>query len=262
MIYFLFTASRDSRFKSSILNAIVCAGIVLFANLGLSNAHAEMVIESTRVIYPEAQRDVSFRITNASKDKPAFVQLWLDDGNSAAAPEDVITPFNLTPPVARLKAEASQVVRLIYSGDPLPADRESVFWFNMLEVPPKSKEENRLSFAIRTRIKVFFRPKALKGDPIQSMDKVNWKIVKKEDQLFLEGQNPSPFHMSFFSFSLGTGSQFEPFIDGGMVPPMGTATFLIPPDRKTPTTLNKVKVEFINDYGGAVTKEFAVTFAP
>ena len=262
MIYFFASASRQRRFKRFTLEALVCSLATLFTGLGLLSAHAEMVIESTRIIYPETQRDVSFRITNASKDKPAFVQLWLDDGNSAAAPEDVITPFNLTPPIARLKAEASQVVRLIYSGDPLPADRESVFWFNMLEVPPKSKEENRLSFAIRTRIKVFFRPKALKGDPIQSMEKVSWKIVKKDDKLFLEGQNPSPYHMSFFSFALGKDAQFEPFIDGGMLPPMATASFAIPPERNSSTQMNRVKVDFINDYGGAVTKEFPISLAP
>jgi len=50
-------------------------------------AQADMVIDTTRVIYPEARREVSFKVTNVSKDKPAFVQMWLDDGNAAAAPE-------------------------------------------------------------------------------------------------------------------------------------------------------------------------------
>ena len=73
--------------------------------LGWSNAQADMVIDTTRVIYPETKRDVNFKVTNVSKDRPAFVQMWLDDGNAAAAPEESVTPFNLTPPVARLKAD-------------------------------------------------------------------------------------------------------------------------------------------------------------
>ena len=93
----------------------------------LGAAQANMVVDTTRVIYPEARREVSFRVTNTSKDRPAFVQMWLDDGNANAAPEDATTPFNLTPPIARLQADGSQVVRLVYTGEPLPADRESVF---------------------------------------------------------------------------------------------------------------------------------------
>ena len=38
-------------------------------------AQADTVIETTRIIYPEARRDVSFKITNSSKTTPSFVQM-------------------------------------------------------------------------------------------------------------------------------------------------------------------------------------------
>ena len=147
------------RFTRRLLSALthwakaVVTATSLLALLPL--AQADMIIDTTRVIYPEAKREVSFKVTNVSKERPAFVQMWLDDGNAAAAPEEAVTPFNLTPPVAKLKTNSSQTVRLVFTGDPLPADRESVFWFNMLELPEKSNLENKLSFAVRTRIKVF-----------------------------------------------------------------------------------------------------------
>ena len=263
MMYFFSTSARALRFHSTPLLRMPVASFLVFCLVSLCTtaAKADMVIETTRIIYPESKRDVSFKVSNSSKERPAFVQMWLDDGNASAAPEDAVTPFNLTPPVARIKTEGSQVVRLVYTGEPLPTDKESVFWFNMLEVPQKSKEENRLSFAIRTRIKVFFRPKLLKGEPTDLMEKLSWKIVNRDNKWMVEGQNPTPYHMSFFSFSLGNGSQFDTSIDGGMVPPMTNGSFPIPPERKAAAAYNRIKVEFINDYGGVVSKEFPITSA-
>jgi len=98
--------------------------VAVVGSLALGAAQANMIVDTTRVIYPEARREVSFRVTNTAKDRPGFVQMWLDDGNANVAPEDATSPFNLTPPIARLGADGSQVVRLVYTGEPLPADRE------------------------------------------------------------------------------------------------------------------------------------------
>ncbi|MCU6154331.1 fimbria/pilus periplasmic chaperone [Enterobacter hormaechei] len=45
-------------------------------------------------------------------------------------------------------------------------NRESVFYFNLREIPPKNSRPNMLTLAMQTRRKVFFRPVALKVDPI------------------------------------------------------------------------------------------------
>jgi chaperone protein EcpD len=236
-------------------------GIACFCASGL--AQADIYIETTRVVYPESRREVSFKIINNAKDKASFVQMWLDDGNPAALPEDVVTPFNLSPPIAQLKPAATQVVRLVYTGEPLPADRESIFYFNMLELPPKSKEENKLSFAVRTRIKVFFRPKALRGDPVSQMDKVTWKLVKQGNSLVAEGNNPTPYHLSFFSVTPGTKDALDKPVDGGMLPPMGkTSVPLGEADQWAGKIPNQLKVEFINDFGGASPMTFEMATAP
>ena len=231
----------------------------------LGAAQANMVVDTTRVIYPEARREVSFRVTNTSKDRPAFVQMWLDDGNANAAPEDATTPFNLTPPIARLQADGSQVVRLVYTGEPLPADRESVFYFNMLEVPQKSAEENKISFAVRTRIKVFYRPKALRADPLSLMGKVSWQLVKEGGNWVAQASNPTPFHMSFFAVMLGQAGKFGGPIDGGMISPMGKTSVVLGEVDKMPDpakAFNQIKVDFVNDFGGATTIEFPLSGKP
>jgi chaperone protein EcpD len=234
-------------------------------SLALGAAQANMIVDTTRVIYPEARREVSFRVTNTAKDRPGFVQMWLDDGNANVAPEDATSPFNLTPPIARLGADGSQVVRLVYTGEPLPADRESVFYFNMLEVPQKSAEENKISFAVRTRIKVFFRPKALRADPMTLMNKVSWQLVKDGGNWVAVGTNPTPFHMSFFAVLLGQSGKFGGPIDGGMIPPMGKSSIVLGEVDKIPDptkAFNQIKVDFVNDYGGATSLEFPLSGKP
>ncbi len=50
-------------------------------------------------------------------------------------------PFTATPPVSRVEPKRGQTVKVMYTGaTALPKDRESVYWFNVLEVPPKPKD--------------------------------------------------------------------------------------------------------------------------
>lgn len=234
----------------------------LTALLVAGGALADMVIDTTRVIYPESRREVSFKVTNVSKDRPAFVQMWLDDGNPSAAPEDAVTPFNLTPPVARLNADAGQLVRLTYTGEPLPTDRESVFWFNMLELPPKSAEQNKLSFAVRTRIKVFFRPKALSGNPAALMKDVKWRVIKKDNNWVAEGDNPTAYHMSLFGLRLGHNGTYEAPVDGGMVSPKGKISIVMGAVGNITKPYNQLQVEYVNDYGGATPVVIPISLQP
>ena len=46
--------------------------LIPFIALCLSSARADMVVETTRVIYPEAKREVSFKVSNVNKERPAF----------------------------------------------------------------------------------------------------------------------------------------------------------------------------------------------
>lgn len=226
-----------------------------------TRTQADMIIDTTRVVYFESKRDTTFKVSNVNKELPAFVQMWMDDGNAKATAEDAVSPFNLTPPVARIKPGASQVVRMVYTGEPLPADRESIFYFNMLELPQKSADENKLSFAVRTRIKVFFRPKAVKGDPMDVLDKVTWRIVQKDKEWVAEGTNPSPFHLSFFNLTLDDNGKFEYFVDGGMVSPRETISIPLGEVGKMKQTYKAIKVDYINDYGGVTPKVMPISFA-
>ena len=131
------------------------------------DAHASVTISGTRVVYPLGQREVTVKLDNDSL-HPSLVQVWMDDGNAAAKPGDIQVPFVITPPIFRMEPKKSQVLRVMYSGEPLPSDRESVYWLNVLDIPPKAEDApdtNALQFAFRIRIKLFVRPAKLLGKP-------------------------------------------------------------------------------------------------
>ncbi len=134
-----------------------------------SSAHASVVINGTRVIYRAKDREVTIRLSNEGT-APALVQAWLDTGDPNTTPDESNVPFTLTPPLFRLDPKKGQSLRLIYTQEPLPQDKESLFWLNVLEVPPRadggasSNDRNLLQLAFRSRIKVFFRPAGLQGD--------------------------------------------------------------------------------------------------
>lgn len=132
---------------------------------GISTCTASMTISGTRIIFPGSEKDVSVR-TNNKGNQPALVQVWVDDGKTDSILIQVKVPFVVTPPVYRVEPGRGQSVRLVYNGMVLPQDRESVYWFNMLEIPPapvSSVKKNRLELAFRTRIKIFF---GLKRSPV------------------------------------------------------------------------------------------------
>lgn len=136
----------------------------LFSSLMLTSivsislpASGAVVITGTRVIYPAAEKEVSVKMNNNGS-SPVLVQSWIDNGDRRSTPENAKAPFFITPPVNRVNAGRGQVLRIRYTGETLLQDKESVFYLNVLEVPPKVKNadgQNMLHMAFRSRLKLF-----------------------------------------------------------------------------------------------------------
>ena len=229
-------------------------------------AWADMAIERTRVIYPEGRRDVQVNLSNTAVDRATFVQLWIDDGTDNSDIESMSVPFLLSPPTARVAPNGRQAVRLAFTGEPQKPDQESLFYFNMLELPPRytgPDDESRLTFARRTRIKVFFRPKGLKDDPLQAMQQLQCSLPKTRSDRALECYNPSAFHLSFFGFSLGNAGEKVRVNDvGGMLRPQERARFALKDYDTVPQPLTMLAVDFVNDFGAVTTVESTLKAAP
>ncbi|MFJ2987902.1 molecular chaperone [Collimonas sp. NPDC087041] len=176
-------------------------------------AHAEIIIGATRAIYPAQSREITLRLSNNEASEARLVQAWIDDGDADTAPESMDVPFALTPPIFRLDAGKSQILRIAYApdeGNVVSGDKESLYWINVRAMPPKSEDaasKNALRFALRTRIKLFFRPTNLAGYAADAAEKLQWKLMANETGHALEVHNPSAYHVSFAGIAVGVDGQ-------------------------------------------------------
>jgi len=203
-------------------------------------ASSAVVITGTRVLYPAAEKEVSVKMNNNGS-SPVLVQSWIDSGDRRSTPESANAPFFITPPVNRVNAGRGQVLRIRYTGEALPQDKESVFYLNVLEVPPKIKNadgQNMLHMAFRSRLKLFFRPTGLVGKAIEAPEKVTWTRSGNR----ISAHNPTPFHVSVALFTEDERGEM-PIGDGGMIKPGETRSFTL---NKSPSRFYPV---IINDYG-------------
>ena len=216
------------RFTARLLVAI-CSLISLF----VLPAQAGVVLETTRVIYPAQEREISVPVINDNKNLPVLVQVWVDDGNKKSAPDQIKAPFLVAPPMFRMEPGKGQSLRITYLRDePLPTNKETVFWLNLLEVPPKAKTvkaeaNNTLQLAFRTRVKLFFRPKDLKGNVADAPSQLRWKVLHEGDQPLLEAENPSAYYVSFERVSLVADGKEMKTEDPQMIEPGGTQRFVL-----------------------------------
>lgn len=237
-----------------------CLPVTMLMLCGLSPlAEAGVVIDGTRQVYPQHKREITVRLTNDDRLAPRLVQAWIDRGERAANPSSSDVPFSLSPPVFRLDPGKSQAMRVVYTREPLPADRESVFWLNVLEVPPRvetlvpqGEPFNYLQFAFRIRTKVFFRPPDLPGTPDEAPALLRWTLRRDTGTSVLEVHNPSAFHVTFNEVALALGSQADaPRVpaEEGMVAPGGHLKLAIRRAvGKVPSDAG-VHFKYINDFG-------------
>ena len=225
-----------SSFRSiarAVLACVACACVV--------PANASIVVATTRVVYPADAADVTVRLTN-QRATPALVEAWIESTDA-----DARAPFAVTPPLFRIEAGRGQALRLRRLPEAaFPADRESVVWLNVLDVPPdapKVEGGNVLKMAVRTRLKVFVRPPGLPGRADRAASKLTWTRVG--DGLRID--NPTPFHVTIAHVRV-TGAER---VRGTMVAPFGHATLALDAvDMPAWRMPSRVEFGAINDAGG------------
>lgn len=223
---------------------------VLTGMLMCVGAQASIVMTGSRIIYPADSREVSVQLTNHD-DFPGVVQVWLDDGNAQSVPHTANAPFVTTPPVFRLAARTGQTVRLRYVGKPVAQDRESLWWFNFIQIPPTEKgaqADNQLLVLIRSRVKVLVRPKGLVGSPLEMAG--TSRVWLADGNLFLH--NNSGYYLALSSLDV-SGAGKKQRIQSETVAPWATVSW---PAKITRVT--DAQMRWINDQGATLTGRVAV----
>ncbi|WP_305891259.1 MULTISPECIES: molecular chaperone [unclassified Pseudomonas] len=159
-------------------------------------ASAALKIEGTRLIYYGQDKAAGISVVNPASQE-VVVQTWITaEDESPGNP----VPFAATEPLAQLGAGEHHRLRILYAGEGLPADRESLFWLNIMEIPLKSADPNSVQFAIRQRLKLFYRPPALKGGSAEALQQLVWS----SDGHSVIAHNPSAFHLSLINVQTDT----------------------------------------------------------
>ncbi|ECG8591286.1 fimbrial chaperone StfD [Salmonella enterica subsp. salamae] len=126
---------------------------------GYTSAQAAIAPDRTRLVFRGEDKSISVDLKNANTSLPYLAQSWIEDANG----NKITSPLTVVPPVQRIEAAGTGQVKV--QGMPalasLAKDRETLFYFNVREIPPQSDKANTLQIALQTRIKVFYRPQAL-----------------------------------------------------------------------------------------------------
>ncbi|MDF9893499.1 fimbrial biogenesis chaperone [Pseudomonas sp. R32] len=161
--------------------------ILLWLAVG-SSAEAMIKIDGTRLIYTGQHREATIRVTNVSSQTVAL-QAWVSSSEENSS--DV--PFALAHPLIKLNPQQVDVLRILYRGEGLPEDRESLFWLNVMEIPLKPDRQNSIQMAVRQQLKLFFRPPRLQGTSSACVAGLSWKVKNGNS---IEVTNACAFHVS------------------------------------------------------------------
>ena len=231
----------------------VITAATIAASLFAAQAQASVVLAGTRVIFPANEREVTIKLSNDGK-VPALVQAWVDNGNVNESLEKIDVPFTLTPSMFRLDPNKGQTLRLIYTKEPLAQDKETLFWLNVLEVPPKAEaaeDANKLQLALRTRIKILFRPQGLPGTAEAAPALTKWQVIREGNGYALKATNPTAYFVNLGSVALQSGGkQYD--AGSGYVKPGESKVFPILGLATGAETGAEVEYISINDWGGGV----------
>jgi len=248
--------------KTDLTNHVILGIIHLLIPIIIAdNACAGVNLSNTRVVYPSDAKHVDLQMTNIES-APALIHAWIDDGDPEARPDSAVSPFLLYPPVTLVDKNRPQTLRLIYSTDnKLPLDRESLYWLNILEIPPKPKSAEASSYLqipVRSRIKVFFRPKELLGDPFTAANKIKWSFSDSNLRNTLIISNTSPYYISLINFSTRGVGSVDLAPNNATVPPYGSANIKINMKSQGIQLPLNIKYQYIDDFGAPRDLEFTV----
>ena len=228
--------------------------LMTLALLGACAAHsaqAAVSLDRTRVIFIGGEKSVSLSISNQNAQLPYLAQGWIENEQG----EKITSPMVVLPPVQRLEPGARSQIKI--QGLPelnlLAQDRESIFYFNLREIPPRSDKANTLQIALQTRVKLFYRPAALAAK--KGLSEAPWQeqltLIRKGDSYQIN--NPTPFFITVIEAAPGlkaaSPADFKPL----MIPPKTQQDLGL----STKALGDKPVLTYVNDYGGRPQLQFS-----
>lgn len=221
------------------LMAVACLSAVPAAQAAIS-------LDRTRAIFNGGEKSMTLNVANDNKQLPYLAQAWIENEKQEKSPPDRLwslrrcSVLSREPkvwfvwPAPRISANCHR------TGNPL-------FYFNLREIPPKSDKANVLQIALQTKIKLFYRPKAIEAKP-----NAVW-----QDQLVLNKtsggyriENPTPYYVTVIGLGGSEKQAKEGEFEAVMLAPKSTQTV-------KSGTYSTPYLSYINDYGGRPVLQFS-----
>lgn len=210
---------------------------VFMTTLSTFNVYAGGIsLGATRIIYTLGSKQTSISLSNSDDKNVFLVQNWESDANGKK-----VSDFIVTPPLFSIQPKRENILRIMYVGNPLAEDRETVFYFNSKAVPAIDKakmKSNMLQIATQSTIKLFMRPQNLPSASKDAPETLRCQQTSSGVQVM----NPSPYYVTLVQLKIG-GKEYA----NTMVAPKDTLT--IP--NSTGTTI----FQTVNDYGAVTAQQ-------
>ena len=221
-----------------------CVAVLMLAG-ACYPAIAAVNLDRTRIIYNASDKSVSVMLENQSKELPYLAQVWLENAQG----EKITSPLVALPPMQRIDAGQKSQIRILQLPETagLPKDRESLFYFNVREVPPKSDMANVMQVAIQSRVKLFFRPAELR-----KLLKADWQEQLQVSRLSngLKLTNPTPFYITVGYLGKDNKGNASGF-DSVMLAPFATESLT-----GSQYVSDRYSLGYMDDYGGLQVNQY------
>lgn len=192
---------------------------------------------ATRLIFSSKNNQTSLSINNTDTENVFLIKSWVENEDGK-----VTSDFLVTPPLFLIKQKRENILRIMSVNKNLATDRETVYWLNVKAIPSRQKEsdgqqKNALQLAIQSRIKLFYRPSDLQGDPMTAYKELTFSRVGNT----LTVKNPTPYYVNLVNIKSGDKKFAQ----------------MIAPKSSVPLNVdlhgsNTISFQAINDYGATM----------
>ena len=242
--------NQSLKFARRWLKPVAC-GLFFIAQINASCAG--IALDRTRMIITGDARSVSANLTNTSPSIPFLAQSWVEDAHGTK----ITSPLMVLPPLQRINGGQKGIARVTKTSgiNALPQDRESLFYLNVREIPPKPDKPNVLQLAMQSRIKLFYRPTAIVPETPGAVWQ-NQLIFHKQGQRWTV-DNPTPYFVTLIGLSRKPeaqgGGRLTDF-PGIMIPPKSSLDFKV-----SDASVSQFSMMYVNDFGGHPELKFSCT---
>jgi len=198
------------------------------------SSNAAFQLNRTRIIYSGDSGHQVFVKNHA----PTLYcgQVWIENSDLSVSKN-----FVAYPQIFRIESEQKQTVRLLKTDLLLAEDRETLFFLNVQEVPPKSDTNSSgIVMSFRNRIKLIYRPDLLNEERYESERKMTW--LQQGNTLTLK--NPTPYYFAITGL-LADGDVLESW-EKKPVAPFSEVTLQV-----KSSAINTITLFAIDDFGAA-----------